>query len=213
MSIPRSPEACGVALLVVLAALVLPAHAAEVSAQAERWRLERERIQRERTEVQVQTHAAEAACSREFLVASCLKQVRSERRAKLQQLDRQRALIDDEQRKQRAADRLARVRDKQEQQARETAKPQVEIKTRSGRPVAESAWAPAPPDVDPQAKAAAAEPVDAKAAERAAAARRRAQEAEAHRRAVEQRNREREATKTRGSKPLPVPPAASLPTP
>ena len=209
MSIPRSPESCA-ALAVLLALLAWPVAAADANAQAERWRLERERIQRERAQVEADSRAAEAACRQEFLVAACIKQVRSDRRAKLQQLDRQRALIDDEQRRQRAADRLARIKDKQDAQAREAARPQVEVKTREPRPPAEPPKSHRPPP-DAESKAAAAQSADAEATRRAAAAQRRAEEAEAHRKAVEQRNREREAKKPGGSKPLPVPPAASLP--
>lgn len=199
-------------LALLIVALVGPVLAADAGTQAERWRLERERIQRERAQVEADGRTAEAACRQQFLVADCIKQVRSERRAKLQQLDRQRALIDDEQRKQRAADRLARIKDKQDAQARDAAKPQVEVKTRDPKPADESAR-PTRAAPDPQAKAAAAEAADAEAARRAIATERRAREAEAHRQAVEQRNRERESKKPGGSKPLPVPPAASLPAP
>lgn len=211
MSTPRSPEARA-ALAMLVAALTWPAWAADAdaAAQAERWRLERERIQHERAQVESEALAAEAVCRQEFLVAACLKQVRGERRARLQQLDRQRSLIDDEQRRQRAADRLARIRDKQAAQARAAAEPPVEVKTRNPRPLIEPAKpSRAPPD--PETKAAAAAAADADAAKRAAAAKQRAQEAEAHRRAVEERNRAREAKKPGGATPLPVPPAASLP--
>jgi hypothetical protein len=177
---------------------------------AERWRIERERIQRDRAQVEADARAAEAQCGQQFAVAGCVKQVRAERRSKLQLLDRQRALIDDEQRRQRAADRLARIREKQEQQASDAAKPVVEVKTRKAHEAAEPAK-PIRPPVDAESKAAAVEASEAQAAARAAAAQRRARAAEAHRRDVEQRNSERESKPSKAAKPLPVPPAASLP--
>lgn len=215
MSTRRSPEArCWRAwLAVALAAVAMQAAAASPGpATAERWRVEQERIQRERAQVDADARAAEAQCMQQFVVAGCVKQVRADRRAKLQLLDRQRALIDDEQRRQRAADRLERIRNKQAQQAIEASKPALEVKTRGARVPAEPPKN-ATPLVDSDAKAAAAQAAQAKAAARAAAAQRRAQAADAHRSAVEQRNKERESRRSPGAKPLPVPPAASLPAP
>jgi hypothetical protein len=167
---------------------------------------ERARIERDRADVQQRASTAERACADRFLVASCLKQARTERRAALQQLDHQRALLDDAQRKERAAQRQARIQQRQEAQAREDEQrpvpvlaaqpPQAQRDTAAVQsPVARSA--PATPrrqrtDGAPEA------------ARRAEASKRRAEEAAAHRMAVEQRNREQAARRSpQPSLPLP----------
>jgi hypothetical protein len=199
MSTPRSLE------WLLIALLALPAAAADNAGA------ERERIARERAQVEAKARAGEAACAREFAVSACLKTVRAERRSALQQLDRQRALIDDAQRKQRAAERLARIRERQEAAARSADRPSVEVKSRQ-------ASAPAPEPSAERVRAeeaarqrrgeAALQAVDAKAARRAAAARERAQQAVSHREQVEKRNRER-ASKKPPAAGLPVPPASA----
>jgi hypothetical protein len=196
MSIPRSLEW----LLVTL--LALPAAAAD-NASAER-----ERIAHERAQVEAKARAGEAACAREFAVSACLKAVRAERRSALQQLDRQRALLDDAQRKQRAAERLARIRERQEAAARAADRPSVEVKSRQASAPAQERSAEEVRAVEAarerrgEAASAALQADDAKAARRAAAARERAQQAASHREQVERRNRERASKR---------PPAAGLP--
>jgi hypothetical protein len=177
---------------------------------------ERDRIARERALVEAKARVGEAACAKEFAVAACTKAVRAERRGALQQLDRQRALLDDAQRKLRAAERLARIRERQDAAARGAEKPAVEVKMRPPS----GAVAPRERSEDEaraealsreQRSAAAASAVqgeDAKAARRAAAARKREQDAAKHREQVERRNRERAASKPPAAG-LSVPPASS----
>jgi len=203
MSTRRSLEGlCAVLLLAATAAVGAQDNAAA----------ERARIARERAEVEARAKAAEAACAREFAVSACLRQARAERRAAVQQLDRQRSLLDEAQRKQRAAERVARIRERQEAAARESVKPQVEVRARSEKvpPPETSASAIAAVEAGQaqraQQAAAAASAADAKAAQRAQATSERARQARAHQEAVEARNRERAAKKV-PAPPLPVPSA------
>lgn len=205
MSTRRSLEGlCAVLLLAVTAAAGAQDNAAA----------ERARIARERADVEARAKAAEAACAREFAVSACLRQARAERRAAVQQLDRQRSLLDEAQRKQRAAERLARIRERQETTARESVKPQVEVRARSEKapPPEPSASAIAAVEAGQaqraQQAAVAASAADAKAAQRAQATNELARQARAHREAVEARNRERAAKKAPAA-PLPVPSAPS----
>jgi colicin import membrane protein len=206
MSIRRSLERLWV-LGACLAALA-SAHAEDDLAA------QRARIATERAQVQAKASVAEVACAREFAVSACVTAVRAERRASLQQLDRQRALIDDAQRKQRAAERMARLRARQEAAAREGERPPVQTQARTPAPSAgersdsqahaEQARRAA---MAAQAASAAADG-DAKAVARASALARRQREAAAHRTQVEQRNKVRAEEKP-PAKPLPA--SASAP--
>lgn len=174
---------------------------------------ERARIAREMADVNARARSAEAACAQQFAVSSCLAQVRSERRLALRQLERQRAVLDDAQRREKAAQRVDRVRQRQEQSAKDDARPRVEVRTRGADPKPGGAPVPAAPerpesDTERATKAAAAaSAAQAQAARRVEAAARRASEAQAHRDAVEQRQRERAAS-GRVAAPLPVPASA-----
>jgi colicin import membrane protein len=174
---------------------------------------ERARIARERAEVEARARAGETACAREFAVSSCLQKVRAERRAAVQQLDRQRSVLDEAQRKQRAAERLARLRERQEAAAREPVRPKVEVRARNASaPVPErSASDVAAVEADQAERArqaaAAASAADAKAAQRVDARGVRERKAQAHKQSVEERNRDRAAKKAPAA-PLPVPPSA-----
>lgn len=202
MSIPHSPRHWLAACL----AAVLPCVQAAGSDDAA---MERQRLAQERSEVLARAKAAEADCSRRFVVTPCLEKVRSERRAALQQIDRQLAVLDDAQRKQRAAQRQQRIQQRQEDQARadeQRMAPDGQAQARPARSPASAPPAAARPhrtsDGAQRAAAAAREREDA--AQRAAAAQRRAQQAEAHRAAVEERNR---------TKALKQPPQPTLPLP
>jgi colicin import membrane protein len=203
MSIRRSLEGAALALLLV---------AGSVSA-AETEAAQRARIERERAAVLAQGRVAERECAQRFVVSQCLAQVREERRSALQQLDHQKALLDDAQRKRRAAERQARINQRQQEQARADEQRLAPGTTRP--PARDAASAPVT-----SAKAASAPTkrrtmstaqTDASAARRAEASKRRVEEATAHREAVEQRNRERAAQRPPQA-PLPVPPRASAPT-
>jgi colicin import membrane protein len=185
------------------------AHAFDDDA-SQRWRIEHERA-----EVNARARAGEAACAERFVVSSCLAQVRAERRAAIQKLDHQRALLDDAQRKRRAADRQARISERQDAAARADEARQPPPATGPSR--AAEALPPAASLADPVTAAAplarrrhgaAAANETAVAARRAESSKRRAEEAAAHRAAVEQKNRVRDA-KRPPSPALPVPPATA----
>jgi colicin import membrane protein len=172
---------------------------------------QRQRIERERADVNARARSGEAACAERFVVSSCLTQVRAERRAAIQKLDHQRALLDDAQRKRRAADRQARISERQDATARadEARQPPAASDlgaaeaSRAAAPVADPETAPTPQARHRSAASVANE--KAAAARRAEASQRRAEEAAAHRAAVLQRNRDRD-TKRPASPALPVPP-------
>lgn len=201
MWIRRSLEFAGVALLLGHAAV----------AAADDATTQRARIERERSAVEARTRAGERECAQRFAVSSCLARVRAERRAGLQQLDHQRAVLDDAQRKRRAAERQARIAQRQQAQARAD---EQRVPPPSSRP-ARAARTPAPvgtqADAVPATRSRAStattrEATDA--ARRAEASQRRAKEVQAHRDAVERSNRERAAQRPRAAS-LPVPAASS----
>jgi colicin import membrane protein len=202
MSIRRSHSS--VALSLLLLASVVAAAADDAAAQ-------RARIDRERAAVEAQARAGERECTQRFAVSSCLAGVRAERRAALEQLDRQDVLLADAQRKRRAAERQARVEQRQRAQAREDEQrepPKPAKPPKPSRPENETR-VPALPDDDAAAvparrPSAGVAREAAQAQRRAEASGRRAREAQAHREAVERRNQERAARK---------PPAPSLPVP
>jgi hypothetical protein len=128
------------------------------------------------------------ACAARFAATACIEGVEAERRDRLRALDRQRALLDEAQRKARAVAREERLAERRRLEAT--------------RPVAASAAsAPAVPaahGAEPpphgagaeraEAKAKAASAAEAQAAQRVRAARQREAEIEGHRAAVAQRN-------------------------
>ena len=187
-----------------LAAALLPllGHAADAPPGAPAQ--ERERIRTERAAVEQRYQAALAACGDRFAVTDCTDAARAERRAAVERLARQQGVLDDAERRSRAAQRMRRIEDKmREADQRGEAAPRVALPAAPGA----SAARPVPPRQITRAAAAApraSEAGDREAAARAAAAQRRAREAQAHREAVEQRNAQRASRK---------PPAAGLPTP
>jgi len=184
-------------LLLALAAACVP-----VLADANNAAAQQERIARERATVEHEAQAAQAACAQQFAVTACVDRVKADRRERLRQLDRERALLDDELRKRRAAERVGQIEQRKAEQGQE--QPAVSVRTRS--PTA--GVAPKAPARTAEAGAAAHEAAasqsEADASERAAASAQRAAQAQEHRIAVERRNRDRAALHA---------PAASLPQP
>jgi hypothetical protein len=172
---------------------------------------ERQRIERERAHVESAAREAEAACALQFVVTACVERARAERRDRMRQLDRQRAILDEAQRKQRAADRRAAIRARQDAAA--NAPPAVETRAREARvpqaSVPDTA-APWPPD-RAQARAKAASDAEQTARRRAYGSAQRAEEAKAHRVQAERRRAEN-AARHKPAQALTIPAAASLPT-
>ena len=200
--IVRSLRLAGV---VVLALFV---HAVQADDNAE----QRARIARERAVVEREAQAGEAACARQFALTACVERVHGERRVALDRLARQQALLDDEQRKRRAAERLERLQLKREQAATESATtaasagPPTRVKPAQLAP-ATPARDTAAADARANARLEGSRRNESDAAARAAAAASRASEAQAHRDAVERRNALWRKTH-KASQPLPTPKAA-----
>jgi hypothetical protein len=214
MSTPRSPEQARPPLRSI-AVLVLAISHATALAEAADPAAERQRIAAERVQLQARLRETEAACAKQFAVSACVERERNRYHEQLRQLDRQRALVDEAERRQRAAEGQERIRARQLAQAAEAdSRAASAVSPRAPRPPPTAVKSTRPPP-DPQARAEsaqrAASAADSAAARRAHGAARRAQEAAAHRTRIEQRNREREVSKKPLGAPLPVPPAASLP--
>jgi colicin import membrane protein len=165
---------------------------------------ERRRIAAEKVAAEERFQAARRDCETRFAVSSCLEQARSERRRALEHLAGQQAVLDDAQRRRRAADRMAAIREKARQADERAAAPAASAVVRAPR------QAPAP---RPAASAAPAAGDDRAAVTPQQAAQRRSQralreqQAQAHRETVQRRNAERAARKP-PSAPLPVPAAS-----
>lgn len=188
-------------IFAMLCAATLPHLVAAADAPPDAPAKEKARIRAERASVERRYQAALTACGDRFAVTACTDAARADRRAAIERLSREQGVLDDAERKDRAAQRLRRIEDKMREvdQRRETEAP-------AGAPARPaSATRPAPSRHITRATAPAHRASDAgdrEAAARAAAAQRRASEAQAHREAVERRNAERAAKKA---------PAAGLP--
>ena len=195
---PRSPEC-----LLLLVGLLPLAVAAAVDGDP----AAHDRISRDRAVVQREAQLAQAACAQAFAVTACVDRVKAERRTRLKQLDLERAALDEQARRRRAAERLELVR--QRQAASEGEPPALTVRARA--PVAsQPAATPAPASrsaaASAQAHQAAASQAAVEASRRVAAAAQRASQAQQHRAAIEERNQSR-AKQHPPAAPLPVPPA------
>ena len=192
-----------------LAALFLGTAFADAPADAA---AERQRIGAERAAAEAVYVSQVQACSSRFVVTSCVDAARAQRHAALAALDRQQEVLDDAQRKQRAAERLQAIDSKvsgEEARRRDEAARERSADRRDSQE---------PKPLGPQGgnaqPRAAKEPVDlaqrAQAEQRARSAFELKQlQAEAHRLEVQRRNQER-ARKANPGVPLPVPAAADL---
>jgi colicin import membrane protein len=176
-------------------------------------RAERGRIARERSEATARHDQRRRECEQRFAVTACVEEARADHRQTMMRLRRQEALLDEAQRKERAAQRLAAIEQKRSEER--TRVPVPRAQARASAPEAR------PPAV---AAATAAERASAPAAERAstpsasgagsAAETRsrvrfdaRQREAAARRDAAEQRRIQREKNGKPLSAPLPDPAA------
>jgi len=181
---------------------------------------ERERIVRERTEAQAAFVREEAACQDRFLVTPCVDAARKTEREVLARLRRQEVLLDEQARKQRAAERTQAIRNSisaDEARSRDEAAAAASAASAPPRRVERSDLAETPgrterprrelPAPLPPSDAAARRAAAQEHAERYTADKRAAQ---AHREAVERRNAERAAS-GKVAAPLPTPSGASAP--
>ena len=96
------------ALLLVLSPLGAAAQESAAETVAARARaVERARINEARAALQTETQARERACYQHFSVNACLSEVRAKRRAALAELQREEIVLNDQERKERAAKAVA----------------------------------------------------------------------------------------------------------
>jgi hypothetical protein len=180
-------------LLCALLALAASAHAVD----------ERARIAAERAQAQKTYDTRYRECQSQFAVTACVDKARAERRATLEQLVQQQAVLDDADRKQRAAQRAQQIHEKMSQgkePAAQRSSPELNVKApRAGRRGA-SAAARAP-------ASAASGLTEAQRAHNRADYERRQREAAEHREEVERRTLDRASHQDKPMTPLPARPA------
>jgi colicin import membrane protein len=174
-------------------------------------RAERDRIRLERVQVEAAFNARETECRRRFVVTPCLDAARRARREAMEGLRRQEAVLDEAQRKQRAAQRIEDIRNKvsgddakrSDAQGR-SARTQQRMSEAAARPASPASAAPmhARTPVAPNRASSAA------GAERRIDYEKRQAAAQEHREAVERRNADHAKTGKR-ARPLPASGAAS----
>ncbi|WP_046111471.1 hypothetical protein [Aquincola tertiaricarbonis] len=156
---------------------------------------QRARIEREQAAAEARYAEREAVCLQQFIVTACVNEAKAERRAVLERLRNERLALDEQQRKQRAANRLADVEKRRQERAQAEREAAGRVAERASSPAARAS-VPAVP-LPPPAAASAVTPRSApdrsgeraRAAERAAQQAQRASAAQEHRRRVEERNR------------------------
>jgi hypothetical protein len=150
---------------------------------------ERARLTRERAAAEARFDAERRDCEQRFVVTACLDRAKAQRRATLDELARQRTVLDDIQRRERAAARQREVEKRQrEAEVRATSAPGLSTVVRPPRePAARPARASSAVIADRRLEAAGQEAANREDHER------RLREAQAHREAVERRNAERAA--------------------
>jgi hypothetical protein len=175
---------------------------------------ERQRAANERRRVEADYAARVKGCEAQFVVTSCMEQAKAERRQALDRLRQQQAVMDDALRKQRAAERLEQLQEKQQAAAaRRNAPVQPPRVVKRGAQAASAADAASAAGASGTAHATHPgalqlpqqhEPTVDEQARKQSAFEQRQESAAAHRAAVEKRNAQRAA----GHKP-----SASLPVP
>lgn len=184
-----------------LGALVLaltPARADEAA--------ERERIVRERAEATARHEQQRRECEQRFAVTACVDEARAEHRQTMMRLRRQEALLDEAQRKQRAAQRLAEIEQKTREERSAAPRAQAQASAAQQRKPRIPAAAASRPGISASAASPASAP-ERRAGEERSRARfdARQRDAAVRRETAEQRRLERE----KGGKP----PSAPLPDP
>ena len=165
---------------------------------------ERTRIARERAEATALFEQRQRECGQRFAVTACVDQARAEHRQVLSRLRRQEGVLDEAQRKQRAAQRMADIREKvSAEEARERAprpaRREPELRASTPRPAASPREAATPAS---QASAAERSAREARSRARFEA---RQQQAQEQRDAAAKRQADRAAAGKTPAAPLPVP--------
>lgn len=184
-------------------------------------RAERDRIKHEREQAEVAYRSQERECRQKFVVTPCIDQARRDRRETLDRLRQQQAVLDEVERKQRAAQRMDDIRSKV---SGDEAKQREAAAQKRRRQPAEPAAAASQPDASASSPAAAlkqeppsavTKPASANASamevheQKAQAYEKRQKDAAEHRAEVERRNAQRAAGGKQPAKPLPTPASAA----
>lgn len=174
----------------------------------------KQHIAQQRREVAAQFAERERRCHEQFVVTSCVEDVRAERRRALEKLAQEQAVVDEALRQQRAADRLQQLADKQRAaSARQSASAPPPRVVQRLAPALRAASAPSP--AASSAERPGPRPAQALGAgerrARQAAYEQRIREAEQRRLDVERRQQERARQGRTQAAPLPTPAASDLP--
>jgi len=190
----------------IIVALAACAVAAAARGGADQDAAERVRIRDERAQAQRLYDERERICNERFTVTRCLDEARAQRRETMDRLRHQELVLDNAERKQRAAARTMRIREKQIAQEskpgplvvreRPAAVPKPGSASAAGGSAIAASAVPRVSDEQARRNKAAFEVKQRLAAE--------------HRADVERRNAER-SRKTKPTAPLPVPKGASAP--
>lgn len=170
-------------------------------------RVERERIARERSEATARHDQRRRECELRFAVTACVDEARAEHRQTMIRLRRQEALLDEGQRKARAAQRLAAIEQKRGEERVRVVVPRAEARASAPEPRPPRGAASSAERASTPAAAAAASAADRRSAEARSRARFDAQQrdAAARREAVQQKRIQREKNGKPPSAPLPDP--------
>lgn len=210
------------AVLAALAFVAPATHAVDAAAE----RAERERINLERDQAEAAYKAREQQCRQRFVVTPCVDQARHDRRQTMERLREQQAVLDEVQRKQRAAQRIDDIRtkvsggDAKQREAMAQQQRRVRQRAQAAASAAPEAAASDVAQAESAASLVATTPTrtvparvnsSAEEAKHVADYERRQQEAKAHKEAVARRNAERAASGKTPAKGLPTPAGASVP--
>jgi colicin import membrane protein len=172
-------------------------------------RAERERIARERSEATARHDQRRRECEQRFAVTACVDEARAEHRQTMIRLRRQEALLDEGQRKARAAQRLAAIEQKRGEERARIVVPRAGAQATTPEPRPPRGAASSAERASTPAVPAAASAADRRAAEARSRARFDAQQrdAAARRDAAQQKRIQREKSGKPPSAPLPDPAA------
>jgi hypothetical protein len=93
--------------------------------------IERERIASQRAAVNQRFDAAQRDCQGRFVVASCIDQAKAERRAAMKRLHQEQALLDAADRRQKAAERVRRIEERNRSGDARPSAAQVRVRART----------------------------------------------------------------------------------
>jgi colicin import membrane protein len=206
------------AFLAACAFACMPAHAFDAAGE----RAEHDRIKLEREQAEAAYQTQERECRQRFVVTPCLDQAKRDRRQAMDRLRQQQEVLDEAQRKQRAAQRIDEIRAKvsgdeakqREAMARERRKEKQRAEAAAAaasNPVSEAAGASSAASSAEAGRAhvpSSSAKSSADEAKHLADYERRQHEAQAHKDAVARRNAERAATGKPAAKGLPTPGSA-----